>query len=199
MIHKDSSPQNMVTKYYLYHRKMSNDACSRKVLARLQHESGKQLAMQALEAITHKASQSLTITHTPQGVPFCPQIPCALSISHSAREVVALIGPWKSAIGIDVQKVEPQRPYADLAARFVDADRKRWILEGDVPMRFCYVWTRMEAMMKATGEAVIKLLATPEDKDLPLSSHVYQTDEGLFVLSIYGTSLTPSFARPLSF
>lgn len=177
---------------------MSNStALSRKEKARKQHALAETLATDALAKLFAVDPPALSIAHTDEGKPYCPQVPATLSISHSAGEVVVLVGPEHARLGIDVQHVDERPSYHELAERFIDPGRARWILEAETPLRFCYVWTRMEAMMKATGKTLLTLLATPEPEGLPLASFSYRTEEGLFVLSTYGCDVTPPFARPL--
>lgn len=198
MMHRNSSPANKVHEYYLYHGHMSNSAAlSRMETARRQHALAETLAKDALAGLFAVDASSLTIAHTDEGKPYCPQISVTFSISHSAGEVVVLVGPEQAHLGIDVQHVDARLAYEELAGRFIDPGRAKWILGPDTPVRFCYVWTRMEAMMKATGKTLLTLLANPEPEGLPLASFSYRTEEGLFVLSTYGCDVTPPFARPL--
>ncbi|MDD7200884.1 MAG: 4'-phosphopantetheinyl transferase superfamily protein [Sphaerochaetaceae bacterium] len=177
---------------------MSNSTVlSRVEKAKRQHILAESLAKQAFAKLCATEPSALSIGHTEEGKPYCPQIPAALSISHSEGEVVVLVGPERARLGIDVQHVDERRSYHELAERFIDPGRAEWILKAETPLRFCYVWTRMEAMMKATGKPLLKLLATPELEGLPLASSCYRTEEGMFVLSVYGCEVTLPFARPL--
>lgn len=177
---------------------MSNNASlSRRERGALQHEQARRLALEAIAALSHREMATLTLRHTEDGRPYCPEVPAALSISHSFAEVVVLSGPPESHIGVDVQFVDDRRPYADLAGRFLDARRSAWVGREDTPLRFCWVWSRMEAMMKATGEPLFSLLSGGEREGLPLSSYRYEQDEGTYVLSIYGALVNVPFARPL--
>ncbi len=198
MTHKQTSSEDQVAKYYLYHTQLSNNiSSSRKGKGKEQHKEGARLAREAIADATGLDFATLTIAHTQEGKPFCPQAENAISISHSKGEVVVLVGPKDASLGIDVQHVDELRPYKELASRFIDPKRASWIIEKDTPLRFCYVWSRMEAMMKGSGTNLLTLLSRGEEEKSPLSSFSYETEEGLFLLSIYGCHFTPLFAHPL--
>jgi 4'-phosphopantetheinyl transferase len=87
------------------------------------------------------------------------------SLSHSGRMVaVAAAG---APVGVDVEAVRPLAA-GDLAARFFSDDERRLVGDAaDAPAAFVRLWTRKEALLKATGEGITGGLASAPGMPAP--------------------------------
>jgi len=93
--------------------------------------------------------------------------------------VVTRVGP----VGIDVESIRPLKEMGDLVARFF-SQRENELFQKLPPDRkptaFFNLWTRKEALLKATGEGITRALNLVEVSFLP--------DEPACVLAISGDS-----------
>lgn len=75
------------------------------------------------------------------------------NVSHSGDW--ALIGVANRAIGIDIEKVEPDFFFQDIVADSFNPLEKRYLERNDNdPALFYQLWTRKEALVKATGKGI---------------------------------------------
>ncbi|MEM8548166.1 MAG: 4'-phosphopantetheinyl transferase superfamily protein, partial [Pseudomonadota bacterium] len=83
------------------------------------------------------------------------------NLSHSANR--ALIGVCReAAIGVDIEKVRKRARLADIAGRFFSAAEQAALADyadgADYRGAFYRIWTRKEAVIKATGEGLSAVL-----------------------------------------
>lgn len=79
------------------------------------------------------------------------------SLSHSGRAVA--VAAAHEPVGVDLEAVRPLAA-EDLAARFFGDDERRLVAgAADPPAAFVRLWTRKEALLKATGEGITGGLA----------------------------------------
>jgi 4'-phosphopantetheinyl transferase len=80
------------------------------------------------------------------------------SLSHSGSAVA--VAAADAPVGVDLEAVQPL-PAAKLAARFFAEDERRLVASAaDPPATFVRLWTRKEALLKATGEGIAGGLAS---------------------------------------
>jgi 4'-phosphopantetheinyl transferase len=80
------------------------------------------------------------------------------SLSHSGLAVAVAAGD--APVGVDLEEVRP-RAATDLAARFFSEDERRLVAgAADPGAAFVRLWTRKEALLKATGEGITGGLAS---------------------------------------
>ncbi|WP_053058228.1 4'-phosphopantetheinyl transferase superfamily protein [Pedobacter sp. BMA] len=78
----------------------------------------------------------------------------AFNISHSANCILITLS--KYAIGIDVEYISPRFDYVELISHCFDQDEQYLINSAnDKTAMFYALWTRKEAILKATGEGLI--------------------------------------------
>ncbi len=90
------------------------------------------------------------------GKPFLPDAPIEFNLSHSSD--LALIAVARERrVGVDVERVRPMPDLEDLAQRVCTPDELVMLTSLAEPLRahaFLGVWTRKEALAKATGEGI---------------------------------------------
>lgn len=75
--------------------------------------------------------------------------------SHSKNYVAIAISTHP--IGIDIEYLNPDFDHTDILAQCFDDEETRFIKNGTDPrLNFYTLWTRKEAMLKATGEGLVK-------------------------------------------
>lgn len=98
----------------------------------------------------------------PNKKPYLPQHnaqPCFFNLSHSAGEFLIAIGDKE--LGVDIEYLKPGFNHGDIAAQYFGADEQTYIINADEATEaFFLLWTRKEALLKATGKGI--------DDDLPL-------------------------------
>lgn len=86
-------------------------------------------------------------------------------------EDLALIAVTRiGAVGVDVEGVRPVKNVEDLVARFFSARENEFfqkVSDAEKPVAFFNLWTRKEALLKATGEGITRSLALVEVSFLP--------------------------------
>lgn len=175
-----------VSEYYLHIMPVSNHKpASRKELGTLQHQAARDGALALAAGLLQVPADTLTLFHTPDGKPVIPGI--SLSLTHSATVAGVLAGPPGRDIGVDIQRFEPDRPWKEMAARFLAPAETAWI--GDDAARFFLLWTLKEAKAKATGLPLASLLGLDAfrvgDGGRTRSFSVLQ-DGTVFYGSVYG-------------
>lgn len=88
-----------------------------------------------------------------------PQLPAAVgpqlhfNLTHSGDWVLLALSP--RAVGIDVEKWEPDLDFTDVAAICFSPDERRYLQLSPTPRAAFYaLWTRQEALAKATGRGL---------------------------------------------
>lgn len=95
---------------------------------------------------------SLDFQYTERGKPYL-NTPCAeFNISHSGD--FALIGASRYKIGVDIEKMKPNRNFKGLADTVLSEDEKAWVFEQDTMQRFYQLWTLKEARLKCDGDGL---------------------------------------------
>lgn len=86
-------------------------------------------------------------------------------------EDLALIAVTRiGVVGVDVEAVRPVKDVDALVARFFSARESalfQKVLAADKPQAFFNLWTRKEALLKATGEGITRSLSLVEVSFLP--------------------------------
>lgn len=89
-----------------------------------------------------------------EGVNKKPELPghrgLDFNVSHSGDWVLIAIG--KVNVGVDIEQIKPDFPFEDLLPSTLSPEECTW-LDGrtDARSRFYQLWTRKEALVKATG------------------------------------------------
>ncbi|MES2275064.1 MAG: 4'-phosphopantetheinyl transferase superfamily protein [Bacteroidota bacterium] len=79
--------------------------------------------------------------------------PCFFNISHSAGEFLIAIGDTE--LGVDIERINPDFAYADIASNYFSADEVVFINGSHNPTEaFFLLWTRKEALLKACGTGI---------------------------------------------
>ena len=100
--------------------------------------------------------EALTWSSGPYGKPELagPQATLHTNLSHSA-ELIAVAISTSRPVGVDVQELMPGLDTAGLAARFFPPDEAGYVAAGPDASaradRFAHLWTRKEAVVKASG------------------------------------------------
>jgi 4'-phosphopantetheinyl transferase len=71
------------------------------------------------------------------------------NVSHSGDWLLITVSGHE--IGVDVELINPGFPYRDILTDYFTDDEARYILEKNADERFFMLWTRKEALTKATG------------------------------------------------
>lgn len=96
----------------------------------------------------------------PHGKPYLPNAPVVFSVSHVADLALIGVAPH-GIIGVDVERSrivhmrEPRRSSIEAAAAALNAVAR---LEGSDDQRFLQAWVRLEALAKAEGGGIGRLL-----------------------------------------
>lgn len=94
----------------------------------------------------------LQFSTTEKGKPFCVDSLLQFSLSHT--QDYALLAISHTPLGVDVEKIEPQRAELSIAKRFFAEEEYQHLATLPEPERiqaFFSVWTRKEAFVKALG------------------------------------------------
>jgi len=105
------------------------------------------LLLVQLRRLGHPRSALATLRYPERARPTL-DLPLSFSLSHCDGRVAAAVSTG-GPVGIDVEKIGPAR--ADDFRIYLNATERAWA--GASARRFCTVWTRKEAVAKATGTA----------------------------------------------
>jgi 4'-phosphopantetheinyl transferase len=84
-----------------------------------------------------------------------PSLP-GINFNTSHTSNFAVIALSESPIGIDIEKVHPDFQFSDLLNQCFSPEEITYVnSSSDVPMIFFTLWTRKEALLKATGEGIV--------------------------------------------
>lgn len=112
--------------------------------------------------------ESLRFDIDPQGKPHLTGgTGIEFNLSHSADLMLLSISRG-APVGVDVERVRTMRDAQAIAQRFFSAREARWLegmTEVDRSRAFFRLWTRKEAMLKATGDGISAGLADVEMLD----------------------------------
>lgn len=121
---------------------------------------GSRLLRDGLRHLGFAADSLAGLRYAPHGKPSL-DVPVAVSFSH-CQGLIACALSTDGPVGVDVE------PVGSLTAaefpHFLGADERAWA--GDDPRRFCSLWTRKEAVVKAAGSSgLAQLHAVRLDRD----------------------------------
>jgi 4'-phosphopantetheinyl transferase len=76
------------------------------------------------------------------------------NVSHSGDWVLIAISRMR--VGVDVEQIRPDFPVDDLLDSICSPKERAWIYKGadDIRLSFYQLWTRKEALVKATGKGI---------------------------------------------
>jgi 4'-phosphopantetheinyl transferase len=84
--------------------------------------------------------------------PFLKDTPLHYNVSHSGDWIMIAVA--NNPVGADVERVDPAFDYQDIIAEYFSPEEAKYILEEDSHFRFFLLWTRKEALTKATGKGL---------------------------------------------
>jgi len=84
--------------------------------------------------------------------PFLRDAPLFYNVSHSGDRIVLAVS--QSAIGIDTEQINPYFDFNDIIVEYFSPEEASFIAETDSASRFFRLWTRKEALTKATGKGL---------------------------------------------
>jgi 4'-phosphopantetheinyl transferase len=117
------------------------------------------LLRQTLAHFLHTAPQQLTFTTNPHGKPLLKNSPLHFNLSHTGGDpgMVILAVTFDHALGIDIESLNRKIEHEDLARRFFTPTESAALLAlptADRHTAFFRIWTRKEALLKATGQGI---------------------------------------------
>lgn len=108
------------------------------------------------------------------------------NVSHTGEWILLAVG--RSPVGIDTEGINPQFSYADLLPAGFGVAEQDWLARQPDPRQAFYtLWTRKEALVKATGIGM-----TDDLPRLPVLDGTQSVESGL--LGATGTWVVQSFA-----
>jgi phosphopantetheinyl transferase len=99
----------------------------------------------------------VSLSHSESAV--CCALSCEEKISSPAFENLITREDEKAPVGVDLEKIVPDRDFEKIARGFFSNDEQSYA-EGDVN-RFYHVYTRKESLSKATGGGIAELRRQP--------------------------------------
>lgn len=122
--------------------------------------TAKQAALAALARVGQAMDLvDIEIRSSPGGAPEIilaeARAPLSLSLSHREDEAFAAVGPPRTALGVDLEVVEP-RSAAFVADFFAAEERAAWTraAASERDALACLVWSAKESALKALGEGL---------------------------------------------
>lgn len=108
----------------------------------------------------HVDPSTLHFQYTERGKPYMTTPGIEFNISHSGN--FALIGVSHHQIGVDIEKINPNRNFKMLAETVLSEGERRWVfVDGnqvnpheEVIQRFYQLWTLKEARLKCDGDGL---------------------------------------------
>ena len=151
---------------------------------------------------TGTAPQNVVIETAAQGKPFLRSGP-HFSVSHSGDLIAIAVSP-DHPVGIDVERIDPRRDIAALAARIMSAGELAYFRALPEPARlaaFYTAWTRKEAVAKALGDGLSRSfpgIETALDNTPPLLRHLTPAPAGIPAWTLTDLALHPGYAAALA-
>ena len=109
-----------------------------------------------------------------------------INVSHSGDWILLVIG--RVRVGVDVEKINSSFPFQDLLTSSFSEDERKYIVAGaDAQQRFYELWTRKEALLKATGRGMVDTIEQVPSLD---GLHIVDSD----LIGWSGNWLVQSFA-----
>ncbi len=106
------------------------------------------------------ASPTWITTRSSLGKPLVLQPP-GWYYSHSHSHFLAAASIGKMNMGIDLERVNPQRRYRDLAREYFHKEEIKACLQSEDGEIFFALWTRKEAWLKLHGHSIWNIKETP--------------------------------------
>lgn len=105
-------------------------------------------------SLTGQSPPLVTIETTPSGKPILPQTPdWHLNIAHAGEWVI--VGVGQQPVGVDVEYINPQFAFDELVPSIFSKAEQQALADSTDPRRLFYeLWTRKEALVKATGQGM---------------------------------------------
>lgn len=117
---------------------------------------------------------TVNFQYTERGKPYLPLKDIHFNISHSGD--YALIGVSQYPIGVDIEKIKPNRDFKRLAETVLSEDERAWVFAQDTEQRFYHLWTLKEARLKCDGDGLAGYYpATTFDEDKGWGYREYET------------------------
>jgi len=129
-------------------------------------------ALRAIVARYLKTSaEELRFAYSENGKPALVGEAAGIHFNLAHTEDLALVAVTRiGLIGVDVEAVRPMKNVDELVARFFSARENalfQKVPEAEKPEAFFNLWTRKEALLKATGEGITRSLSLVEVSFLP--------------------------------
>ena len=108
---------------------------------------------------------ALRLAAKPEGKPFLEDAPLEFNMSHSGDMALIAVSSGRQ-VGVDVEQLRPMPDLASLAARVCNEGELASIMglaQADRERAFFAVWTRKEALAKATGEGIAAVFRNDGD------------------------------------
>lgn len=108
---------------------------------------------QILAAYLHCDPAALVFAYGDQGKPTLTGSPLQFNLAHSGDWGVLALSA-RTAVGVDIEKIDPALDYAGLAKRFFTASEQAHLFAAPEQQRrrsFYRLWTRKEALLKGEG------------------------------------------------
>lgn len=108
---------------------------------------------QILAARLAVAPRSLAFINGPNGKPQLPGGP-SFNLAHSGEWAVIAVGVGTLPLGVDIERIRPERPVSGLISRFLSSSERGALerLGGEQLVEaFYWCWTAKEAYLKALG------------------------------------------------
>ena len=107
----------------------------------------------ALAGWLERDARTVPLVHAPSGQPLLPGTGWATSLSHSGSHV-AMVAARADALGIDIERSPSPRSLNDLSATICappEAEALQQLPPAEREQALLVLWTRKEALLKATG------------------------------------------------
>ena len=140
-----------------------------------------------------KAPSAISIRIAERGKPYVERGQVHFNISH-CRSMGLLAFTSIGEIGVDVEEVRPAIDVMEIADKYFTANECAWIASADKNLerskRFTRLWTRKEAVLKATGKGVLDGLNSFDIS--PPSNAVLSTSQEQQTLNVLDFEVTES-------
>jgi 4'-phosphopantetheinyl transferase len=84
--------------------------------------------------------------------PFLKNASLHYNVSHSGDWIAIAVSETNT--GIDIEFVDPSFRYHDIISEYFSTEEAKYIVDDDAHSRFFLLWTRKEALTKATGKGL---------------------------------------------
>ncbi|MCF2969649.1 4'-phosphopantetheinyl transferase superfamily protein [Synechococcus sp. Nb3U1] len=121
--------------------------------------------------------ESIRIEHSPRGKPYWrdPPQPIQFNLSHSHKQIlVALV--LRHRIGVDLEWIRPVPRWQAIAQRYFSVAEQAHLAhcpDGERDRLFFQIWTRTEALLKATGVGLAGYKTLSQDPVFATQRHTW--------------------------